>query len=170
MSIPTAKCIKYSARVVSKIFSLARCLSSSEKGLSSPRSQAGVVTLEPNGCPHPGQCWYCWPSSEVPIDGACILFPLGSCRLFLRSRTRRWCPWSSGRSLSSSRSPCSTLRSIASMLVPWSYTSLRIPYDTWRRPVGRRWEFRLDEGVVELSRLQVLKWWTVDFLKVVFVV
>ena len=58
MSIPTAKCIRHSARVVQKFRTQATCHRSDAgkgaKWVSSPRSQVGVLTQEPrSGCPHP---------------------------------------------------------------------------------------------------------------------
>ena len=74
MSIPTAECIRHTARDESKVHSLATCRSvrrpkgckmgvltqeprgcphPGAEGVTSPRSQEGVLTKESRGCPHP---------------------------------------------------------------------------------------------------------------------
>ena len=58
MSIPTAKCIRHSARVVRKFRTKATChrsvVGKGARWVSSPRSQVGVLTQKPrSGCPHP---------------------------------------------------------------------------------------------------------------------
>ena len=160
MSISTAECIRHTALVESKVHSLATCRSvRRRKGC-----KAGVLTQEPRGCPRPRVCWVSSPLGWVGVLTRGYLFR----RYYSVELVSRSLSFIAGflyqymtfliisQSLFSSRSPCSILHGNFSKLVPWCSTSLHLPYDTWRRLVGPRWEFRRRESLCAfIPRLRI---------------
>ena len=104
MSIPTAKCIRHSARVLRKFRSKATCHRSvAGKGarwVSSPRSRVGVLTQNPrSGCPHP---------RAERVSSLC-------CRESVLTQEPRGCPHSWTFWVSSPESACRQLTYLVSL-------------------------------------------------------